>query len=68
MFERFLNSMLVNAPKCRLGWLQLGLAGLERKREEIPSCLVHLFRFFPKLSCDIKMENAHSYDSLSVVP
>lgn len=41
--------------------------------EEIPTCLVHLFRvgwlgFFSKLSCDIKMETALSYDSLSVVP
>lgn len=68
MSEQFLNSMLDNAPACRLGWLQLSLAHLERKREEIPSCLVHLCSFFPKLSCDVKMENAYSCDSLSVVP
>lgn len=42
--------------------------------EEIPSCLVHLFRvglrgfFFPQLSCNLKMEIADSKGILSVVP
>lgn len=52
---------------CMLAAAGLGLLA------EIPSCLVHLFRvglrdFFPKLSCNVKMEIADSKGILSVVP